>query len=281
MTEAASEAMPAGDMSENAMNAQAPMNSGGDTQAVMPDGSGMDNVIEGATPSEGQMPEGSMPAGGELASAKSELPPVAEFVMQIYFEGLPLDVAAQYGEADVDTLLAMLADEKQAAFHENIALTLGMIGSAKAVDPLIAYLKSGPSLAAQASSGEDVAHGIYRGRVGAVMGLGYIVNKTADAKALTYLIESTRPAAWTSRSLTNTAEAAPENATLPMDMSKYAIFSLGLSGNAEAIAHLKTLVGTKSLSGADNNLPGIVAQSLELSTEVTKKGLVEYYRTEQ
>jgi Repeat of unknown function (DUF346) len=281
MTEAASEAMPAGDMNGSVMDAQAPMSSGGDTQSVMPDGSGMDNAMEEATPSDGQMPEGSMPAGEKSASAGAVLLPVAEFVSQIYFDGLPLDIAAQYSEADVDTLLSMLADEKQAAFHENIALTLGMIGSPKAVDRLIAYLKSGPSLAAEASGSDDVAHGIYRGRVGAVMGLGYIVNKTADPKALAYLIESTTPAVWNSRSLTNTAEAAPENATLPKDLSKYAIFSLGLSGNAEAAAHLKTISASKSLSAADNDLAGIVAQSLELSAEVMKKGLVEYYSPNQ
>ena len=49
--------------------------------------------------------------------------PVEEFVSQIYLHGLPLDQAATYGEADVDTLIRMLNDLGMVQYHESIALT--------------------------------------------------------------------------------------------------------------------------------------------------------------
>lgn len=230
---------------------------------------------------------GEMPTGAEPgAMAENERPPVAEFVRQIYFEGLPLDQAAGYGEEDVDVLLAMLNDPAEVLYHENIALTLGMIGSERAVEPLIAYIASGPSDGVVPATADDevTARRAYKGRVGAVMALGYIVNLADSDRALAYLIESTTPAVWDQRGMSGLpAEAAPETG-LERELSKYAIFSLGLSGNARAAEHLRALLDPTTMGDEAEFRTGMsaeIAQGLELNEEVSREGLVEYYSEHQ
>ncbi len=183
-----------------------------DTNNAMPTGGSNNAAWETTMPNTGSgtmdngggqnvtMPDGTMDMteNNSLQNAAS-LPTVAEFVSQIYFEGLPLDKAALYTEADADILITMLGDASQAQYHENIALTLGMIGSSKSVEPLLAYLKSGPTNNAPALGDDTTSRPVYRGRVGAIMALGYIANKTGDEKALNYLIESTTPSVWNTR----------------------------------------------------------------------------------
>jgi hypothetical protein len=251
------------------------------------------NAYRGSSPAVAATPEenaqmaamaeaDTMPGGGitdsDAASNSPDgtLPPVAEFVSQIYFDGLPLDKAASYTEADADILLSMLNDASQAQFHENIALTLGMIGSQRSVEPLIAYLKSGP--AANAKGEEGASRPVHRGRIGAIMALGYIVNSSGDRQALDYLKESTSPAVWSTRGLTGLSVTEEALAKLPEDLSKYAIFSLGLSGNAEAAEHLRKLAGAQDGTETQQKFGDEIAQSLELSAEVARKGLIEYYR---
>ena len=230
---------------------------------------------------------GEMPTGSETgAMAATERPPVAEFVRQIYYEGLPLDQAAGYGEEDVDVLIAMLNDPAEVLYHENIALTLGMIGSERAVEPLIAYIATGPSAGAvqAAAAGEGTARRAYKGRVGAVMALGYIVNLADSERALEYLIESTTPSVWGQRAMSGLpGEAAPEGG-LERDLAKYAIFSLGLSGNAEAAAHLRTLLDPATMGEEAEfrtQMSAEIAQGLDLNEEVSREGLVEYYSEHQ
>ena len=121
---------------------------------------------------------------------------------RIYFEGLPLATAALYGEEAVEPLLAMLADPEQLPYHENIALTLGMIGSERAVEPLIAYALKGTGEAAAARWRRTIRRRRgrpSRARVGAIIGLGYIANQTADERALAFLKESAAPGQWEQR----------------------------------------------------------------------------------
>ena len=126
---------------------------------------------------------------------------------------------------------------------------------------------------------EDAVRALHRGRVGAVMALGYIVNKTGDKTALDYLIASTSPGAWQSRGLA--PEGAKPIGEIQMDLSTFALFSLGLSGNADAAAHLRRLAASKGLDAPLPMFKDALAQSLQLSDEVSKNGLVEYYRTSE
>jgi hypothetical protein len=110
MTESAADTMPAGDMPVEANDSKMPVSPSNEIETTMPDGGGMGNAMEAPAPSNGQMPQGDAQMGNNSATSEISLKPVAEFVSQIYMDGLPLDIAAQYSEADVDTLLAMLKD---------------------------------------------------------------------------------------------------------------------------------------------------------------------------
>lgn len=265
-----------------------------DSSNTMPSGAAAMSSRDAAMPSGGlvepakgaQMPDGvpvkpretgTMPAGGEMArspgAATGPRIPVEEFVSQIYIEGLPLDKAAAYGDEDVDKLLTMLNDPAQSRYHENIALTLGMIGSARAAEPLIAYIEKTVS-----ERGSRLA---YKGRVGAIVGLGYLVNRSGSEKALSYLLKSTSPQDWQQRNLRSLAkkpEATDEETT--QDLSKYAIISLGLSGHPETAARLRSM-RAQARSAVDgsfgSSIGGVVAQSLQEHDKVSRDGLLKYY----
>ncbi len=212
----------------------------------------------------------------QLAERDRPLPPVQEFVTQIYFDGLPLDQAAGYGDQHVDILVAMLNDPEQVLYHENIALTLGMIGSARAADPLISYIGSPPP----ASDDPMVARLAHKGKVGAVVALGYLVNLGDSERALAFLTGFTSPAVLAESvgrgtSIDNAAGA---------DLRKYALIGLGLSGDERAAEHLQLLSRMSSTIVPQGATPafdvtGILDQSIELNEEVSDEGLIEYYST--
>ena len=207
----------------------------------------------------------------EASSAGRTSMPVEEFVSQIYFEGLPLEHAMNYEAEDTAVLLEMLEDARQALYHENIALTLGMIGDAYAVEPLISYISTeGDGLMSRSE---------YKGKVGAVMALGYLVNLSGSDRALSYLSQIAESGSRTKFSME--AETAPgENAR---DLSKYAIFGLGLSGHPKAAEHLRSLVdlkGTPTEGSVSAEVEEVIVQSLQEHDKVSRHGLRQYYERE-
>ncbi len=210
----------------------------------------------------------------QLAERSRQLPPVREFVTQIYFHGLPLDQAARYGDEQVDLLVAMLNDPDQVLYHENIALTLGMIGSARAADALISYIGSPPPPT------EDplIARQAHKGKVGAVVALGYLVNLSESERALAFLTGFTSPAVLAE---SVSRRSAIDNAA-GAELRKYALIGLGLSGNERAAEHLEMLSRMSSTIVPQGTTPafdftGILDQSMRFNEEVSEEGIVEYY----
>lgn len=196
---------------------------------------------EGAQPNTSGMQNWSM----ENQLIRADLP-VQEFVSHIYTNGLPLGKAATYGENDVDVLLNMLIDPKQEAYHENIALTLGMIGSKRAIEPLIARINKDISSAIE----KEEARRAYKGAVGAVIALGYILNRTGDETALKYLMDSSSPKIWENRKIKGISEIKKNR----NDLGKYAIIALGLSGNTKAKMHLDNLRDQKTIRTQEEDI---------------------------
>ena len=202
--------------------------------------------------------------------------PVKDFVGQLYFHGLPLEKAAAYGNGDVAILLDMLEDAGAVRYHENVALTLGMIGNPHAVEPLIEYVQKGIG-----SAEASMSRRAFKGRVGAMVALGYLLHFTDSEEALSFLLESTSPEAWAERETVG-LEADPK---IPRELSKYAILSLGLSGNPAAAAYLEALRNRRlKLSPAEDSFlaeeEGVILQSLELNAEISSVGLIDYYSRE-
>ena len=201
--------------------------------------------------------------------------PVEDFVSREYFShGLPLADAANYEEADVDILLKMLNDPGQVKNHEKIALTLGMIGSTRAVDPLISYIRNG----IQPGAG-DIPRLEYKGLVGATLALGYLANLNGSETALMFLLESTSP----DFGMQGSPTSSPESAALRRKLARYAITALGFSANTNAVTYLQSLLNekggqTKEMKSFVNEFDDIIRHSLELNDEVTRDGLVNYYK---
>jgi hypothetical protein len=170
-------------------------------------------------------------------------------------------------------------------YHENVALTLGMIGSERAVEPLIAYTVDGPAggEAGNAASHEAEPRRAFKGRVGAIIGLGYLANQTGSEAALGFLKASVAPAEWDARGLELGALAEGSGTPPDLELSRYAIIALGLSGRPEAAETLRALAAEPATRGDGPEaevLDGAVAQGLELFGEIEGRGLLEYYGTD-
>jgi hypothetical protein len=165
-------------------------------------------------------------------------------------------------------------------WHENIALTLGMIGSEIAVEPLIDYTLQGAGGEISEAAGAAATRQAFKGRVGSIIALGYLLNQTGNEAALAFLQDSASPAAWQTRGISGLPMQGEDQASTSRDQSKYAIISLGLSGNPDATAALLQLKedgAQPSLGPGSEGFDDIIEQSLQLSEEITSKGLLEYY----
>lgn len=215
---------------------------------------------------------GSLLLAGLPTSTTAQDMDVQDFVHQIYVEGIPYELANAYDSTAVPTLLGMLADTTEAAYWANIAVTLCIIGDETAVDPLIDFIKED-----QGALSSDV----YRAKSSAVMALGYLVNKTGNATALTYLIESLNPTVWEEREVTYTGPFQASTAARDADLSTMAMLGLALSGHPDAAEALRNLTMTNFDETFQAQASGAAAAALEAHQQIADEGLVEYYRKAQ
>ena len=202
------------------------------------------------------------------------LPPVREFVSQIYFHGLPLDIAAEYGSRDEQVLVEMLIDPLLLSFHENIGLTLGMIGDTRSTEAMIEYIDAG------GAPGDD-SRQAYKGVVGAIVGLGYLAGQTGDDRAVGYLIEAAQAAQPAQRMQRLTAQAGGNAAALRSDISRYAILSLGVTGEAQAETFLRNVQRSPQLLDIEQpprDLDVILRQSIDTNLRVKRIGIESYVK---
>lgn len=205
---------------------------------------------------------------------------IEEFVSQIYFDGIPLGQTDRYSSSDAVRLYAMLNDESLIQFHENIALTIGMIGDADAVSKLISYAQNGMG------NDPENARAAFKGRVGAIIGLGYLLNRTGSENALNYLSYKLRPANWAGYSMQSSGASASNANKEARKLSKYAILSLGISGSEEGRQRLRGVqvqaaTATEGSATGDSfagQMSDVVGQSLELNETISRQGLLDYYK---
>ena len=176
---------------------------------------------------------------------------------QIYVHGVPYAEASEYKASVVPTLLEMLKNPKEQTHWSNIVVTLGMIGDARAVGPMIAFIEKG------------------RAKTNAMMVLGYLINKSGNRRALDYLITNlTLPA----RTRTEDVFLQRDDlfdATAERKLNKYAVMGLALSGHPRAAEALKSIRNSLK-SSAEKEM---IDEALETLKKIADKGLLEYYRT--
>ncbi len=209
-------------------------------------------------------------AGLPTTTAAQEMD-IRDFVHQIYIEGMPYEAANAYDSTAVPTLMAMLADSTEAPYWANIAVTLCIIGDPTYVDALLDFIK-----ADEGTLSDD----IYRAKSSAVMALGYLINKTGDEKALTYLIESIDPGAWAQREVRYMGPFQANTEARDLNLSTMAMLGLALSGRPEAMA---ALTGVTSVlpSGDPDPLAGVAEAAREAHQQIATDGLAEYYRNQE
>jgi hypothetical protein len=151
---------------------------------------------------------------------ESEYKDIESFVRQVYFHGVDYNAALAFDSANVPALFEMLKNPDEERYWANIAVTICMIASEDSLDELIAFIERVP---ASRLSPESAQH-LNTAQTSALMGLGYLLNRTGSQKALEYLQRRLSPSSWT---------AIPKEHD-KRDMSKYAALALGLAGTESA-----------------------------------------------
>lgn len=209
----------------------------------------------------------------ELAAQTGRPMDIREFVRQTFIQGIPYEEASRYDSSGVPALLEMLADPKEEPYWPNIVVTLGIIGDERAVDPLIALVnKDAPG---------TLSNSQYTARTSALMALGYLVNKSKNAKALAYLKENLDPQVWAKRKITWTSPYQASVEERNVQLSKAAILGLALCGDpsaAEALRKLQQPAETEAAKRFQAQTSNVVAEALSVNEIIAKEGLAAYYR---
>ncbi len=198
-----------------------------------------------------------------------------EFVQKVYVSGIPFDEASQYQSSDVPVLLQMLENPNEKPHWANIALLLEIIGDEKALNGLIAFIERDP--------GGELTESHYIAKTSAIMGLGYLINKSNSKKALNYLVQSASPNTWANRKVPGLTKLHVTTEERNMDMAKYAILGLALAGTKEsgqALRQLQTQAASASTSTsfAAVQKDGVLSEAISEHQEISTKGLSGYYK---
>jgi hypothetical protein len=204
-------------------------------------------------------------------SATRPLLPIQDFVRRIYFEGVPYQKVRQYDETVVPVLLRMLDDPGESKYWSNIVVTLGMLGDERAVRPLISFIEKD----SVAPSRDE-----YRAKAGAILSLGYVVNRRGDQVALNYLKSSTDPNVWRERAIVGRAPYQDSDDARNEDFSKSAVLGLALAGTPEARAILESLLQpgvTLEQQHFRKAHADLIAEAIRENRLINEIGLARYY----
>jgi HEAT repeat protein len=108
---------------------------------------------------------------------------IRAFVRKTYMEGIPYNQVQRMSPSlALPVLIKMLDDPRDEQYWTNIVVTLGMLGDGRAVNPLINFIT-------RSEERSELSPPQAEAKTSAVMSLGYIVNKTGNRQALTFLAE--------------------------------------------------------------------------------------------
>lgn len=208
------------------------------------------------------------PAAGQPARTVPKLAWSAEEIAALartpYFEGVPYDLAASFPPAIAQPVLkAILADPAEAAAWPNAAAMLGIVGDDSAAATLIAFARGTPG----ATLSSDAA----RGKSSAVLGLGYLAQRTGNAAAIRWLGETARPGGATVSGVRWLSETAQTAAARDQQLSEVATLALGLAARPASRAALAAL--PRAAIGDD-----VVQQALRTDEAIRAQGPLGYYR---
>ncbi len=199
--------------------------------------------------------------------------PVGAFVKQVFVTGVPYEEASKYGSKQLPELMLMLADSTNIKYWANIVVTLGIIGDDKAVDSIISLIKI--------DKPGEISRDLYNAKTAAIMALGYLINKSGNREALTFLKGCLNPHAWDESQPIWVSPFQEDHDQRNIQLSSIAILGLTLSGHPDAIAALETLKLPKE-DEVDKKFQSQIRPTLDQSIndcqEIAKDGLLKYYQ---
>lgn len=202
---------------------------------------------------------------------------VRDFVQQHWIEGVPWELASQYGEADARKLLDWLVNEPEqhVEFLPQIVATLGYIGSEIAARPLIDFV-AGPLTGRTVFNAKNIA----------LIRLGDLANRSASETAVAYLAQvagdidlarslAAPQAAFEQAEAGKAGVTAPTGETLAAELAVSATFGLALAGTEAA---RRTVDALKADPNAFASVNQAAAEAAQIADTVVRKGRQEYYR---
>ncbi|WP_288381830.1 hypothetical protein [uncultured Massilia sp.] len=259
-----------------------------DPRAVMYPSVGVDHNVVNAAESAAYLAGPVAVTGGVMAASGCNCAngglrapaDVRDFVQQHWVEGVPHELASQYGEADAKKLVDWLVNEpeRHEQFLGQIVATLGYIGAQIAVQPLIDFVKS-----------PRTGRAVFNAKNIALIRLGDLANRSGSKAAVEFLAQVARDTAL-ARTLA-APQAALEQAdagkaglsavsaeTLASELAVSATFGLALAGTEAARRTVDALKADQNAFASVNQAAGEAAR---IAATVVQKGREEYYRMKQ
>ena len=112
------------------------------------------------------------------------------------------------------------------------------------------------------------------------MSLGYLIAKSKNERALSYLIDSMSPQAWQEREIAWNSPFAASTQERDLQLSKMVILGLALSGQptaGEALRPLQDPPETAADAAFQAEVSAIVSEALAVHSIVAADGLAAYY----
>lgn len=203
---------------------------------------------------------------------------VKDFVRQVYIEGVPYEEASRLSpDVAVPVLIRMLNDPREEEHWANVVVTLGMLGDDRVVQPLLDFIRRGESR-------KQLSPSQSRAKIGAVMALGYAVNKRGNRKALAYLKEGIDPRVWEKRKVGWASGFFSSPAERDNQLAIMSAIGLGLSGHPEAAEVLRSLreppttPDMRALRTRLADMSNIADEALKAHSTISREGLKRYYQ---
>jgi hypothetical protein len=183
-----------------------------------------------------------------------------DIVRSAFVDHFPHALISRYGPGKMPELVSMLHDASEQNSWANVAAALGLIGNGEAGQVLKDFIESDP--------GGVHSSSILRPKTAALLGLGYLLNRTNDTSVLSFLIARADPHAWEKAGpwIGPTREVRRSHIE---GLQESAMAALALSGHPEAGQALQNL--------AANGRKGLVEDLMQTHSEVSRRGLAEYY----
>jgi hypothetical protein len=181
-------------------------------------------------------------------------------------------LSTSYNASVTPELIEMLNSKSEEARWDRVAAMLGAVGDERAARALIQFIEK-PVNTQRLSFESEAA------RQSAIMSLGFLVNRTGSEQALSYLIDGLTPTIWRQRKVTGIASWSSSNEEYDLELSKYALFGLSLSGHPRAGEALRSLQlsPTPEQARFRSDLDETLPQWLEVHALVAERGIAGMY----